>query len=359
MQLYSRPLKPEDFQKQIKTIQKTYGIKAEDCPTECFVKILDAERLRHAMQNSDLIDYTVTIKKPSECHKFIVTEIIPLTGLDHSRRELLDSLDVLLANILKLGFRQDRKWLSIDLDQKYWSSFPNRYNPSRLKHGSFKRVLELLQETGLIELKRDFMVSGKRLKSRLRSTEGFLNVVREFNLMPLNVKLDVISHPSKELLILKDDKKKYTDYVDSKSTNGERGFIRNLNRYFESVKLLDSKGLPVGKVFRRVFNDSSFSQGGRFYSEYQNLPKDDRLRLTIDGERVVEFDYRGLHIKLLYALIKEPLPTGDVYLVEGYEHYRDLFKKALQAALNASTPKSGAAAIQLSLNLEGEKGITG
>jgi hypothetical protein len=69
----------------------------------------------------------------------------------------------------------------------------------------------------------------------------------------------------------------------------------------------------------RVFNSGSFDQGGRFYGHWvRNVPKQYRSRLTIDGMRTTEQDYSGLHITMLYRLVGEDLPEGNLYRIDGY-----------------------------------------
>jgi hypothetical protein len=50
-------------------------------------------------------------------------------------------------------------------------------------------------------------------------------------------------------------------------------------------------------------------------------------------------DYSGLHINMLYALEKLPMPKGDVYHLEGYSNdkiFRDFVKKLLLIMINSS-----------------------
>ena len=60
---------------------------------------------------------------------------------------------------------------------------------------------------------------------------------------------------------------------------------------------------PSNKFVRRIFNNGSWLDGGRFYgSWWQRIPKKWRERIRIDMSPVVEIDYSGLHIVILYAL---------------------------------------------------------
>jgi|TARA_B100001146_G_scaffold196452_1_gene184762 hypothetical protein len=56
-----------------------------------------------------------------------------------------------------------------------------------------------------------------------------------------------------------------------------------------------------------TFNED-FSSGGRFYRGWwQNIPRELRQHITIDGEPCSELDYSGQHLLLLYGL------EGDEY----------------------------------------------
>jgi hypothetical protein len=57
----------------------------------------------------------------------------------------------------------------------------------------------------------------------------------------------------------------------------------------------------------RIFNED-FTSGGRIYRGWwQNIPRELRQYITIDGEPCSELDYSGQHLLLLYGL------EGDEY----------------------------------------------
>ncbi|MBL8554033.1 MAG: hypothetical protein JNL41_07125 [Phenylobacterium sp.] len=62
----------------------------------------------------------------------------------------------------------------------------------------------------------------------------------------------------------------------------------------------------------RVFNNGSWRAGGRFYGGWwMTMPSADRKRLTIDGEPVVELDFKALHPRMAYHLAGWPLDLED------------------------------------------------
>lgn len=73
------------------------------------------------------------------------------------------------------------------------------------------------------------------------------------------------------------------------------------------------------KDMHRVFNRGSkdFDKGGRFYGPYyQGMPSKFRKNIYIDGKKTVEWDYSGLHIRMLYHQLglefnEDPYAIGD------------------------------------------------
>jgi hypothetical protein len=90
---------------------------------------------------------------------------------------------------------------------------------------------------------------------------------------------------------------------------------------------------------RRGFD---FDRGGRIYSageeSYQNLPSGERLKLTVNGEAVVEVDVRASFITILYAMHKLDF-EGDPYVIDdlGIEG-RQAVKMFVAASLGNGAP---------------------
>ena len=57
------------------------------------------------------------------------------------------------------------------------------------------------------------------------------------------------------------------------------------------------------KFVRRIFNNGTLKFGGKYHGGWwQRLSPEWRQQIRIDGKPVVEYDYSGMHIVLLYAL---------------------------------------------------------
>lgn len=104
---------------------------------------------------------------------------------------------------------------------------------------------------------------------------------------------------------------------------------------------------------RRVFNNSMFCDGGRFYgSQEQSLDKDSRSRLRINNNSVVELDYSSLHIKMIYDL-KQVNFIGEAYEVldkDNNLYESPIIKIAIMMLINAKNENSARLAIQDKIN---------
>jgi hypothetical protein len=100
------------------------------------------------------------------------------------------------------------------------------------------------------------------------------------------------------------------------------------------------------RSLHRVFNSRNLQTGGRFYGGWwQNIPKEYRRKLTVNGKRMVEIDYSNLHPAILYAQ-ENAVPPSDCYRgiftpdveARGGGELRSTVKAAFNAMLNASKP---------------------
>ena len=96
----------------------------------------------------------------------------------------------------------------------------------------------------------------------------------------------------------------------------------------------------------RVFNRNSFQYGGRAYGAlHQNLPKNMRPFIHIDGEKTVEIDYSAYHILMLYNQEGIDYQDDPYSVCEGRE-MRAIYKAVGLIAINAENDKSAYRAIK-------------
>ena len=85
----------------------------------------------------------------------------------------------------------------------------------------------------------------------------------------------------------------------------------------------------------RVFNNSTFDDGGRFYGPWwQSIPSKLRSLITINGKDTVELDYSSIHPRMLYAYLRIECPD-DPYDVGLDPKHRDIVKKPFNTLINA------------------------
>ena len=99
---------------------------------------------------------------------------------------------------------------------------------------------------------------------------------------------------------------------------------------------------------------------GRFFGGWwQNIPREYRKYIRLDDKHVVECDYSGLHINMLYAMEKLPMPKGDVYHLKGYsndETFRRFVKQLLLIMVNADSRETVRKAIHSAVHRDKELG---
>lgn len=99
---------------------------------------------------------------------------------------------------------------------------------------------------------------------------------------------------------------------------------------------LKVKGYDPAKVYLTRIFKGTWERGGRLYGgSWQNLPQEARLGLTINGEAVVELDYRAIQPSMLYAQKGFPLDF-DPYTVPGFDIPREVGKVQFNRLVNNS-----------------------
>jgi hypothetical protein len=160
------------------------------------------------------------------------------------------------------------------------------------------------------------------------------------------------------------------DYADTEFTDQARENLRRINAYIakhhidldifddqeEALRLrmrkeedpAKDKYLDFTKTrLRRIFNNASFEQGGRFYGGWWlSVPGDFRSRITIDDRPTVELDYSGMHFAIMSADLDMDIPMKDPYALEGCsEHLRSHIKRAFNIIVNCATREEAIGAI--------------
>lgn len=246
----------------------------------------------------------------------------------------------------------------------------SRYNELHISRLTIE-VVDRLIKAGLVEQAMGFndRITGIGRQTRIWPTTKLINMFEDAKFGPL----DVGDHADREVIVLRDIHKQDINYPESQDTARMRRIVRDYNRLIQRT-FIDIPVLEHGyielksrskcgchrllvnqrdKFTRRIFNRSSFEQGGRFYGGWwQRCPKEWRKHIRMNDQPVSEIDYSGLHIVLLYAQAGIDYWNdigGDPYgldcpdMLDNAISLRDMCKRLTLIAINA---KSEAAAFR-------------
>jgi hypothetical protein len=235
--------------------------------------------------------------------------------------------------------------------RKNFYSEAHRYLGTAYTYTRVLRAVDELADAGLVMLC-NAPPGVKGRQSTMRARPSLLEAVGR---QDLGLRFD-----PHELIRLKDDDKRYLDYADNEFTRQARREQAAANEMYEAVdirvdaddvewsdsriiSLDDAFIIPAKKRCYRVFSRGSFALGGRSYGGFwQNLSKDRRRQLTINGSPVASHDYSQLHPRILYAERGLSI-DGDAYDVPG--HGRSTVKVAFNVVINAENRRSAVGAV--------------
>ena len=285
------------------------------------------------------------------------------------KSKLKKCLTVLLLNLLSVYLADTRKYLAYSRSSSRFKK--SRYQKNNIGYDIFLKAVDTLIKLGYIKSHLGFYDKGlkKGKNSRMRASSELIGLFNKHQLAGLMVQRE----ESEEVIILKGVKiykgkkkvKFVVDYEDTKQTIQMRENLQTINSlldsrwvdlnvpddiYEEIVREVEKKNRNDidfnRKKLVRVFNNNSFEDGGRFYRGWwQEIPKEFRKHITIDGKQTVEVDYSAMHFRILYAEEGINIGNDDPYIVEGYEDQRKLIKIALNIILNAGTKETAINAI--------------
>jgi hypothetical protein len=275
-------------------------------------------------------------------------------NLEGNRANNLTHMAVVLLNLYRCYLLDPEKWVVyVRRKGNYETVF--KYNRNRIAWTSLVRVIDELIEKELVDHLPGFYYRNQEVEkgkcSRVRAKHTLITLLEgKYGF----IRGIVQKHPDEEVIILKDEDKKPVDYEDNNRNQAarKRKFVRQYNEFLQRTYLdIDAEGfqpkhdLNIDLSRRnicRVFNNNSFTQGGRFYRGFwEEIPSALRKRIIINNLKIVEFDYSGVHINLLYVRNGQDfsLLGKDAYQLPDYPQTRDmrqLFKDLLLIALNAS-----------------------
>src|SRR5262245_15264685 len=263
----------------------------------------------------------------------------------------------ILTEAYIIGRADADRWVSYSRRRDFYSARRSRYCPTTFTYDLIVPAVDELAASG--HLDHEKMPPGNLgWQSRFKASHALMKV--------LDQTPPALVHAPAECIILRDQDGELVHYDDTARTRRWRRNLKEINEALLSATI-GLKGHPIceGDLLRieranigaatarlhRVFNQSSFSLGGRFYGGWwQNIPAAYRADIAINGARTVEMDYPRLHPTLLYADCGQPM-YGDPYDIPGAD--RRLVKVAFNTLVNADSRAAAKRVIATEIGGEG------
>ena len=253
-----------------------------------------------------------------------------------------------------------------DFYSKNFGTDATRYNELNISAKTI-HVVNTLKDKGLVGYKRGVEAQegyGSGFVSRIWAKPKLISM---FERSALN-QFMIYSHYDREMLVLRDEYKNDINYADTEETESQRLVVQQYNdilkRTFIDIGSANSPRLEIeknkgsksqgkphyvhilhkGKFTHRVFNNSSWDEGGRFYGGFwQRIGQDYREQILINNEETVELDFSSLHPVLAYVQAgvdywkEHDIGPYDISVngIEDAKVSREVIKKLFLLALNA------------------------
>ena len=223
------------------------------------------------------------------------------------------------------------------------------YNPSGISNYRIVKTIDWLTDNGYVfnNTSSKYQLTNDRVMSICYPTELFKELFySEEGVVDIARKRQVKAYP---VLIVRDANKNEIKFKESRMAMEiiEAMEVMNLMNYQHNIR--DKDGHKLDTEYHRVFNYESLHIGGRMFNNniigIENKVSKDRLRLTIDGYKVVEVDFGALHYRIFCAGEGIGFGTEDLYmgmLPEGMKTKanRQVVKLCTNRMLNVSSERA-------------------
>jgi hypothetical protein len=212
-----------------------------------------------------------------------------------------------------------------------------------------RTLLHGLGELGLAQWRNS---PQRGVASSLAPTESFARAVREAGITLADIGRqageELVIASRKEHLRVSDGlvvSRELVDYADTAETIAIRDGVSRLNAFLgeadiafldDGLGLVDPHSRSMARYFTLADDDGAprFDRNGRLFGGFwQNLRKDRRRGIRIEGEAVANLDFASMFPRLAYASVGASAPEGDLYAIPGLEDHRRAVKMAMNCLL--------------------------
>ena len=302
-----------------------------------------------------------------------VREVV--AGLAPGPKDRQESLAILLANLFLAWRTPGNPFLAVPLGKADYGP-KSRLRSLRMTYPGIRWAVEQLHTSGFIERHRGYHADGTGRRTRIRAMDALIE-----GFLRNRLELHCVEMPKRHTVELRGPK---IEGRPGRPINISRGrlasqakpFANNLGPINEALSaasvelhILEETFIeyfvnrapnrlkplippsPLAVRLHRIFN-LSFDLGGRFYGHWsQNIPCELRRHIRINGESVMELDYKSLHPTLLYREKGLTLPSGDLYMPPGWpKECRPILKRLLLCGINADNPAEACSAVRRELS---------
>ena len=277
-------------------------------------------------QNSIEIDFSTGLfgDKDNLISNHIIKEIQD-NQLLFTVRNKQENISVLVANLFKIHFLNCRPYSRTYMDS-------NEFTKIRIKsyfnigYQGWVNTVRIFEKLGYLTIFPGgyFEIQQTGYLTKLKISDKFEELVNKFN---LNYQ-DILKRTSP--ISLKDSEDNEIKVINSKTTNPIR---KRIERYNNLILSSDIE-LPIDKIdykrrksagfanrtYTKHYLDRSYRSGGKYYGPcWQNLSKELRKEIKINGQETVELDFNAMHLHLLYCKVNKKLTD---YIPEGTDAYQ-------------------------------------
>lgn len=310
-------------------------------------------------------------KNLEEIRDNMVIEYLSFNQLPHkeSSSQYIKISNVIGCLLLNLAYsvRVGNLAISVPLDRSQFSqtTIYNGVDTGRkISYDYFISVVNWLTDAGYAHLEKGYVISWKDNTRGTRSEvmpdqiQPSLLIFTEYLWEKVKAtQKDISDIPTiPDVIQMRDENKKV---IEKSLGREEKRLIKVLDSYnFSSRKFV----ITVGETYydiqlRKVFNNSSWKQGGRSYVTGEGsgiMKRSFRKDIRIDGNPTVEIDFKSLHPSMIAEFQGYKLPDGfDPYGIqlEGYDKktLRSIAKIAFMCIFNSKNLTQATAAVSQEL----------
>ena len=277
-------------------------------------------------QNSIEIDFSTGLfgDKDNLISNYLIKEIQD-NQLPFTVRNKQENISVLVANLFKIHILNCRPYSRTYMDANEFTKIrSNSY--FNIGYQGWVNTVRIFEKLGYLTIFPGgyFEVQQTGYLTKLKISDKFKELVNKFNL----TYQDILKRTPP--ISLKDSEDNEIKVSNSKTTNPIR---KRIERYNNLILSSDIE-LPIDKIdykrrkslgfanrtYTKHYLDRSYKSGCKYYGPcWQNLSKELRKEIKINGQETVELDFNAMHLHLLYCKVNKKLTD---YIPEGMDAYQ-------------------------------------